>query len=135
MRPEGAHVLAFMHTWLPQKVQPGWHTASACILGSSEGSACRILSKCTRAEQALVLPNRSLTVGCMAQIFLRGGQMAQLDKMRTELMGSSAVTLQRFARGFLARRRYLRTRRAIVTLQAGLPVDAWPAHPLSLNEP
>ena len=43
--------------------------------------------------------------------------MAQLDKMRTELMASSAITLQRYVRGFLARRRYLRTRRAIVTLQ------------------
>ena len=43
--------------------------------------------------------------------------MAQLDKMRTELMASSTVTLQRYVRGFLARRRYLRIRKAIVTLQ------------------
>lgn len=52
-----------------------------------------------------------------AQIFLRAGQMAKLNKMRTELMASSAVVLQRYARGFLARRRYQRVRRAIITLQ------------------
>ena len=54
------------------------------------------------------------------QIFLRAGQMALLDKIRTEMMASSAIVLQRHARGFVARRRYLRTRRAIITLQVQL---------------
>ena len=54
------------------------------------------------------------------QIFLRGGQMAQLDKMRTELMASSAITLQRYAKGLLARRRYQRSRRAVITIQVQL---------------
>ena len=46
--------------------------------------------------------------------------MAQLDKMRTELMASSAITLQRYAKGFLARRRYQCTRRAVITIQVRL---------------
>ena len=55
-----------------------------------------------------------------AQIFLRAGQMAALDKLRTDLLNASAVTLQRHARGFVLRRRYARVRRAVVTLQARL---------------
>ncbi|KAK9836002.1 hypothetical protein WJX81_005192 [Elliptochloris bilobata] len=54
-----------------------------------------------------------------SKIFLRAGQMAALDKLRTELLNASAVTLQRHARGFVLRRRYARLRRAAVTLQAG----------------
>ena len=53
-----------------------------------------------------------------AQIFLRAGQMAALDKLRTDLLNASAVTLQRHVRGFVLRRRYARARRAAVTLQA-----------------
>ena len=43
--------------------------------------------------------------------------MAKLDKMRTEMMASSAVILQRHARGFIARRKYQRTRRAVISIQ------------------
>ena len=52
------------------------------------------------------------------QIFLRAGQMAELDKIRTELLNRSAVTLQRHARGFVKRSQFQRKRRAIVVLQA-----------------
>ena len=44
--------------------------------------------------------------------------MAELDKIRTELLNRSAITLQRHARGFVKRSQYQRKRRAIVTLQA-----------------
>ncbi len=52
------------------------------------------------------------------QIFLRAGQMAELDKIRTELLNRSAITLQRHARGFVKRSQYQRKRYAIVVLQA-----------------
>jgi myosin V len=51
------------------------------------------------------------------KVFLRAGQMAVLDKLRTELMNRSATTIQRHVKGFTARRRYQRTRRAAITLQ------------------
>ena len=54
------------------------------------------------------------------QIFLRAGQMAELDKIRTELLNRSAITLQRHARGFVKRSQYQRKRHAIVVLQACL---------------
>ena len=53
-----------------------------------------------------------------AQIFLRAGQMAELDKIRTELLNRSAITLQRHARGFVKRSQYQRQRHAVIALQA-----------------
>lgn len=58
------------------------------------------------------------------KVFLRAGQMAVLDKMRTELMTRSATTIQRHMKGFIARSRYQRTRRAAITLQVCLSVLA-----------
>ncbi len=63
-----------------------------------------------------------------AQIFLRAGQMAELDKIRTELLNRSAITLQRHARGFVKRSQYQRKRHAVITLQACLCI---PMHPSS----
>ncbi len=51
------------------------------------------------------------------KVFLRAGQMASLDKLRTELMNRSAITIQRHVQGFIKRRQYARTRRAAITLQ------------------
>ena len=45
--------------------------------------------------------------------------MAELDKLRTELMNASAIRIQRHMRGFLARAYYQRKRAAVVVLQVG----------------
>ena len=63
-------------------------------------------------------PLLQVDILCPVQIFLRAGQMAELDKIRTELLNRSAVTLQRHARGFVKRSQYQRKRHAIVVLQA-----------------
>ena len=47
--------------------------------------------------------------------------MAELDKIRTELLNRSAIILQRHARGFVARSKYQRKRQAAVTLQVPFP--------------
>ena len=62
------------------------------------------------------------------KVFLRAGQMASLDKLRTELMNRCAVVVQRHVKGFTARCKYLRTRRAAVTVQ----VTPRPQRPLCL---
>ena len=54
------------------------------------------------------------------KMFLRAGAMAALDRLRTDKLNGAAVTLQRFGRGFLARRSFARARAAVVTLQAGV---------------
>lgn len=51
------------------------------------------------------------------KVFLKSGQMAILDKKRTEVMGAAATTINKMVRGFLAKRSYQRTRAATVTLQ------------------
>ena len=43
--------------------------------------------------------------------------MALLDKQRTDYMNAAATTLQKGARGFLARRRFAAAKRSILTLQ------------------
>ena len=57
------------------------------------------------------------------QVFLRGGQMAVLDTMRTDIMHTAAVNIQRHARGLLIRRKVHRIRRAIVKIQVSLTVS------------
>lgn len=52
------------------------------------------------------------------KVFLRAGQMASLDKIRTEVMYRAAVTIQRHIHGFVQRRQYARKRHAALTLQA-----------------
>lgn len=60
------------------------------------------------------------------KVFLRAGQMAVLDKLRTELMNRSATTIQRHVKGFTARRRYQRTHRAAITLQVcNIVTSSW----------
>lgn len=55
--------------------------------------------------------------------------MAQLDKMRTDTLNGAAVTIQRFARGFVARRRYIAARAAVLTIQSA--ARAWAARKLA----
>eukprot|EP00197_Chlamydomonas_leiostraca_P009765 CAMPEP_0202867474 /NCGR_PEP_ID=MMETSP1391-20130828/9454_1 /ASSEMBLY_ACC=CAM_ASM_000867 /TAXON_ID=1034604 /ORGANISM="Chlamydomonas leiostraca, Strain SAG 11-49" /LENGTH=1634 /DNA_ID=CAMNT_0049547521 /DNA_START=190 /DNA_END=5094 /DNA_ORIENTATION=- len=52
------------------------------------------------------------------KVFLRGGQMAQLDKLRTDTLGKAATTIQRRVRGFLARKHFQRLRAAVLVLQS-----------------
>lgn len=63
---------------------------------------------------------------CCVQVFLRGGQMAVLDTMRTDIMHKAAVTIQRHVRGFMVRRQTQRTRRAIIKIQVPHPVMHFP---------
>lgn len=51
------------------------------------------------------------------QMFLRAGQMAELDKLRTEMMNKAAITIQRCTRGHLARIYFRQRKAAVITLQ------------------
>ena len=53
------------------------------------------------------------------KIFLRGGQMAVLDKLRQEKLNKAALEIQKHIRGFVARRQFQRTKAAVLALQAG----------------
>eukprot|EP00210_Caulerpa_lentillifera_P001139 g1097.t1 len=54
----------------------------------------------------------------LTKIFLRSGQLAVLDKQRTELLNKSATTVQKNVRRWLLRKQYLRIHKATLVIQA-----------------
>lgn len=52
------------------------------------------------------------------KVFLRAGQMADLDARRSEVLGRSASIIQRKVRSYLAKRSFIAIRRAAIQLQA-----------------
>ncbi|GLC68235.1 hypothetical protein PLESTF_000665000 [Pleodorina starrii] len=67
----------------------------------------------------------------LTKVFMRAGQMAQLDKMRTDTLNSAAITIQRFVRGTLARWRFAAARAAVLKIQCA--VRAWAARKLAMQ--
>ncbi|CAN0897708.1 WD repeat-containing protein WDS homolog [Linum grandiflorum] len=53
-----------------------------------------------------------------SKIFLRAGQMAELDAHRTEVLGTSASIVQRKVRSYLCRRSFILIRRSAIQMQA-----------------
>ena len=51
-------------------------------------------------------------------MFLRAGQMAELDGLRTEVLGSSASIIQRKVRAYLARRHFILLQKSALCIQA-----------------
>lgn len=68
----------------------------------------------------LTLQNMDLHQIICLQVFLRGGQMAVLDTMRTDIMHKAAVNIQRHVRGFVVRRKVHRIVRAVIKMQVTL---------------
>nr|KJB26582.1 hypothetical protein B456_004G248700 [Gossypium raimondii] len=54
----------------------------------------------------------------LTKIFLRAGQMAELDARRAEVLSSAAKTIQRRIRTHISRRRFLAVRKASVDIQS-----------------
>lgn len=54
------------------------------------------------------------------KVFLRAGQMAELDARRAELLGNAARAIQRQTRTYIARREFIALRNAAITLQSYL---------------
>lgn len=52
------------------------------------------------------------------KVFLRAGQMAELDAIRSEVLGRAAKTIQRQIRTHIARKEFLRLRSAAIHLQS-----------------
>eukprot|EP01025_Chloroclados_australasicus_P055566 TRINITY_DN6759_c0_g1_i2.p1 TRINITY_DN6759_c0_g1~~TRINITY_DN6759_c0_g1_i2.p1 ORF type:complete len:1608 (-),score=236.01 TRINITY_DN6759_c0_g1_i2:671-5494(-) len=53
----------------------------------------------------------------LTKIFLRAGQMAVMDKMRTETLNAAATNIQRHVKGYIKRRAYRIARDAVITIQ------------------
>ena len=52
------------------------------------------------------------------KIFLRAGQMAELDARRTEVLSSAAKIIQQRRRAHIARKRFIAMREASIQLQS-----------------
>ncbi|THU70584.1 hypothetical protein C4D60_Mb08t26540 [Musa balbisiana] len=53
-----------------------------------------------------------------SKVFLRAGQMAELDARRAEVLGKAARTIQRQIRTYIARKDFLKLRKAAIHLQS-----------------
>lgn len=68
----------------------------------------------------MILDNKGLKgyqIG-KAKVFLRAGQMAELDARRAEVLGNAARTIQRQTRTFIARKEFISLRKAAIQLQS-----------------
>ncbi|KDP26440.1 hypothetical protein JCGZ_17598 [Jatropha curcas] len=52
------------------------------------------------------------------KVFLRAGQMAELDARRSEVLGRSASIIQRKVRSYLSRRTFIKLRRSAIQIQS-----------------
>ncbi len=53
-----------------------------------------------------------------AKVFLRVGQMAELDARRAEVLGNAARTIQRQIRTYIARKEFISLRKASIQMQS-----------------
>ncbi|KAJ8419084.1 hypothetical protein AAFF_G00005830 [Aldrovandia affinis] len=86
------------------------------VLLRGSGDPAEPQASCQRALCALIPDPEQYCLG-RTKVFFRAGQVALLEKLRAERLRSAGVTLQRWVRGWLARRRYRRVRRATLALQ------------------
>lgn len=54
----------------------------------------------------------------MTKVFLRAGQMAELDARRAEVLGNAARIIQRQIRTYIARKEFIALRKAAIVLQS-----------------
>ena len=52
------------------------------------------------------------------KVFLRAGQMAELDARRAEVLGNAAKKIQRQIRTYIARQEFISLRKAAIQLQS-----------------
>ncbi|KAL5542469.1 hypothetical protein UlMin_010179 [Ulmus minor] len=76
---------------------------------------CDEVSACKRLLEKVNL--RGYQIG-KTKVFLRAGQMAELDACRSEVLGKSASIIQRKVRSYLARREFVLLRLSAIHIQA-----------------
>ncbi|MBA0787771.1 hypothetical protein Gotri_027182, partial [Gossypium trilobum] len=85
-----------------------------------KGRKCGMLppSPCEMKRMAAIV--KSLAEVGKTKIFLRAGQMAELDARRAEVLGNAARTIQRQIRTYIARKEFISLRGAAISLQSYL---------------
>ncbi|KAG8481812.1 hypothetical protein CXB51_027190 [Gossypium anomalum] len=85
-----------------------------------QGRKCGMLppSPCEMKRMAAIV--KALAEVGKTKIFLRAGQMAELDARRAEVLGNAARTIQRQIRTYIARKEFISLRGAAISLQSYL---------------
>ncbi|XP_029431749.1 unconventional myosin-Va isoform X2 [Rhinatrema bivittatum] len=71
---------------------------------------------CKNVLEKLILDQDKYQFG-KTKIFFRAGQVAYLEKIRADKLRVACIRIQKTIRGWLLRKKYLRTRRAAITVQ------------------
>ncbi|XP_076135384.1 unconventional myosin-Vb [Alosa pseudoharengus] len=79
-------------------------------------SPAEVRASCQRTLSELIPDSEQYCFG-KTKVFFRAGQVAVLEKLRSERLHVAGVVIQSWVRGWLGRRRYLRLRWATLTLQ------------------
>ncbi|KAF3688718.1 Unconventional myosin-Vc [Channa argus] len=90
-----------------------------CILMSPQEADADLSDKkqtCKNVLQRLIQDPNQYKFG-RTKIFFRAGQVAYLEKLRLDRLRGACVTIQKHARGWSQRRKYLRIREAAIILQ------------------
>ncbi|CAN0905013.1 XI-2 [Linum grandiflorum] len=77
-------------------------------------SGCNEVTACKRILEKVKL--EGYQVG-KTKVFLRAGQMAELDARRTEVLGRSATIIQKKVRSYYCRKKYVLLRRSAIEIQ------------------
>ncbi|KAI8059029.1 P-loop containing nucleoside triphosphate hydrolase protein [Gilbertella persicaria] len=72
---------------------------------------------CSQILDTAIHDTNKYQVG-LTKIFFRAGQLAYMEKLRSDRLNSCAIMIQKNIRRYLARLHYLRTRKAILMLQS-----------------
>nr|XP_023395273.1 unconventional myosin-Va isoform X10 [Loxodonta africana] len=74
------------------------------------------MQTCKNVLEKLILDKDKYQFG-KTKIFFRAGQVAYLEKLRTDKLRAACIWIQKTIRGWLLRKKYLRMRKAAITVQ------------------
>ena len=87
------------------------------FLGKSLFLICRSVIENAFTNQRFLLQDRDKYQFGKNKIFFRAGQVAYLEKLRSDRLRYCGVLIQKHVRGWLARVRYQRVRKTVTLLQ------------------
>ena len=76
----------------------------------------QIKETCEKILNSLIKDQTKYQFG-KTKIFFQAGQVAYLEKLRSEKLKSAGIMIQKHVRGWLARRKYLKVRKSLALLQ------------------
>ncbi|XP_077451845.1 unconventional myosin-Vc isoform X3 [Stigmatopora argus] len=86
------------------------------LMTNEESNINDKIQTCKSLLQRLIQDSNQYKFG-RTKIFLRAGQVAYLEKLRLDQLREACITIQKYVRGCIQRRKYLNLRRAAILIQ------------------